>query len=118
MKPIRLFYWRLVLLAALTKARIMQMTGWGRQRLAYIVPLSSGFVAALLITPTGAGNEHSLFSFSMTGAMSDMMVMAETMFNGLVGAFANIWGIALGIGLLMIVSAAIFAVVRVKSAGR
>jgi len=52
------------------------------------------------------------FSVDLTG----MITFAEDIFNGLVPAFVPIWGIYLGIGVLLLVGGAIM--VAAKSMGR
>ena len=85
-----------------------------RENMAYILPAGAGIVGGLLIVPQRASNGWSLFSFSMSEAMTQMMTMAESIFNSMVQAYGNIWGIALGFGILAMVSAAIFAVVKIR----
>lgn len=80
----------------------------------YVTSAGAGGAFALAVVPHSLNSGWSLFSFSMADAVDAMMTMAETLFNGLVPAFGNIWGIALGFGLLTLISGAIFAVVRGK----
>jgi hypothetical protein len=85
-----------------------------RENTAYLVPAGAGVIGGLLLVPRPTADSWALFSFEMSAAMTGMMAMAENIFNAMVGAFSNIWGIALGFGILGIVSAAIFAVVKIR----
>lgn len=86
-----------------------------RETVAYWATAGAGAMAALAFAPPESANGGwSLFSFSMDGAVDAMLAMAEQLFNGLVPVFGSIWGIALGIGLITLITAAIMGVIRAK----
>lgn len=59
-------------------------------------------------TVLGVGFFPASFSVDLTG----LITFAEDIFNGLVPAFVPIWGIYLGIGVLMLVGAAIMVAAK------
>lgn len=56
----------------------------------------------------GVGSLPASFSVDLSG----LITFAEDIFNGLVPAFVPIWGIYLGIGVLMLVGAAIMVAAK------
>jgi hypothetical protein len=68
----------------------------------------SASASALALVPASP----KAFSVDLTG----MITFAEDIFNGLVPAFVPIWGIYLGIGVLLLVGGAIM--IAAKSMGR
>jgi hypothetical protein len=85
-----------------------------REALQYVVPTGAGAAGALMVVPRGVDGGWSLFSFSTEGLVTSMMGTAESIFNGLIGAFGPIWGIYFGVGLIVLIGAVITGIMFKK----